>query len=90
MAVGGQAVTEPNGSGAYEWTGQMSPGERREAVVRYRVVGARTWPAIASQRRRVQLFRLDAAPGGPGAFSAGSLQPSAAQRRVAALPTDRR
>lgn len=80
VSVGGQAITEPNTSGAYEWTGQMGPGERREAVARYRVIGARTWHYdLGSQRRRVQQFRLDAAAGGPVTFLRGSLQPTVSQ-----------
>jgi hypothetical protein len=78
VSVGGQMVAEPNESGAYEWKNQMNPGERREAVVRYRVLGARTWRYdLGSRRRRVQQFRLDAVPGGPVRFLRGSLQPTA-------------
>jgi hypothetical protein len=78
VTVGDRAVTEPNDSGAYEWTGPMGPGAQREAVVRYRVLGARTWHYdLGSRRRRVQQFRLNADPGGPVRFVRGSLQPTA-------------
>ncbi len=43
VTVGGQAVTEPNPSGEYEWRSLMRPGEQWEAVVRYHVIGARIW-----------------------------------------------
>jgi hypothetical protein len=77
VTVGSQAVKEPNESGAYEWKSAMGPGERREAVVRYRVQGARSWHYdLGSRRRRVQQFRLDAETGGPVRFLRGSIQPT--------------
>lgn len=77
VSVAGQAVPEPNQSGGYEWTGQLAPGERREALVRYRVLGARQWHYdIGSRRRRVEQFRLDAAGAGQARFMRGSLQPT--------------
>jgi hypothetical protein len=77
VAVGTETVKEPNDSGAYEWKGTLQAGERREAVVRYRVLGARTWNYdLGSRRRRVQQFVLEATPGGPVRFQRGSLQPN--------------
>lgn len=81
VTVSGQAVTEPNPSGEYEWKKLMQPGEQWEAVVRYHVIGARTWQyGLGSQRGRVQTFRLSAVTGGPVTFMRGSLQPSAVSR----------
>jgi hypothetical protein len=75
--VGGQAVTEPGRTGANEWKGRMAAGERREAVVRYRVLGARSWHYdLGSRRRRVQEFHLEAETGGPVRFLRGSIQPT--------------
>ncbi|MDQ3812529.1 MAG: hypothetical protein M3347_01105, partial [Armatimonadota bacterium] len=71
------ARSHPGDSDTYEWRSEMKPGERREAVVRYRVIGARTWRYdLGSQRRRVQQFRLEADPGGLVGFLRGSLQPT--------------
>jgi hypothetical protein len=71
-------VTEPNESGVYEWTSEMAPGEQREAVARYRLLGARSWHYdLGSRRRRVQQFLLEAVPAGPVRFLRGSLQPTA-------------
>lgn len=77
VQVGGEGVPEPNQSGAYEWKGELKAGEQREAIVRYRVIGASTWNYdLGSQRRRVRQFHLVAAPDGPVRFQRGSLQPS--------------
>ncbi len=81
VAVDGQAVTEPDEKSAYEWIGPVPPGQSREAVVRYQVVGARTWHYdIGSRRRRVQKFRLEVVPNGSMRFLRGSLQPTAVAR----------
>jgi hypothetical protein len=78
VTVGDRAITEPDESGAYVWMDKMSPGERREAVVRYHVIGARSWRYdLGSRRRRVQQFQLNADPAGPVRFLRGSLQPTA-------------
>lgn len=77
VTVGADAVKEPNDSGAYEWQGSLPAGEQREAVVRYRVLGARTWNYdLGSRRRRVEQFVLEAEPGGPVRYQRGSLQPA--------------
>lgn len=77
VSVGGQTVAEPNESNGYEWKGEMAAGEQREAVVRYRALGAQTWRYdLGSRRRRVQQFMLDASVGGPTRFLRGSLQPT--------------
>jgi len=77
VRIGEQAIPEPNQSGAYEWKGDLKPGEQREAIVHYNVIGAGTWSYdLGSQRRRVRKFRLDASPDGPVRFQRGSLQPS--------------
>jgi hypothetical protein len=61
----------------------MHPGEQWEAVVRYHVIGARTWQyGLGSQRGRVQTFRLSATTGGAVTFLRGSLQPTAASRET--------
>jgi hypothetical protein len=81
VSVGGHAVPEPNAAGEYEWRSVMHPGEQWEAVVRYHVIGARTWQyGLGSQRGRVQTFRLAATTGGAVTFLRGSLQPSAISR----------
>ena len=81
VTVGGHAVTEPNASGEYEWKSLMSPGEQWEAIVRYHVIGARTWQyGLGSRRGRVQTFRLSAATGGAVTYMRGSLQPTAVGR----------
>jgi hypothetical protein len=78
VRVGEQAVTEPNDRGDYEWRSDMAPGEQREALVRYRVLGANSWHYdFGSRRRRVEQFRLELAPGGAVRFIRGSLQPTA-------------
>jgi len=75
--VGGLAVPEPNDSGAYEWTGELKPGEKRQALVRYQIIGADSWHYdLGSRRRRVQQFGLVASSGGPVRFMRGSLQPT--------------
>lgn len=77
VKVGEQAVREPNSVGSYEWKGKLAPGEQREAVIHYKVLGARSWQYdMGSARRRVQQFRLDIAPGGPIRYQRGSLQPT--------------
>ncbi len=81
VSVGGHTVTEPNASGEYEWRSLMRPGEQWEAIVRYHVIGARTWQyGLGSKRGKVQTFRLLATTGGPVTFLRGSLQPSAVGR----------
>ncbi len=78
VSVGRDLVPQPADSGAYEWTGELQPGEQRTATVRYRTPGSRTWHYdFGSRRRTVQQFRLDAATGGPVKFLRGSLQPTA-------------
>jgi hypothetical protein len=82
LVVGGQTVAEPGVNGAYEWKSRLAPGEMKEAVARYRVVGARSWSYdLGSQRRRVQQFRLDATPGGPVKYRRASLQPTSTEGR---------
>src|SRR6185369_5580340 len=77
VKVEGQPIAEPNNTGVYEWKNIVGPGERRPAVVHYRVVGARTWSYdLGSQRRRVQQFRLDADTEGTVRFLRGSLKPT--------------
>lgn len=77
ITVGGKAIGEPTDSETYEWKNSMAPGEKQEAIVSYRVVGARTWSYdLGSQRRRVQQFQLDAQTGGDVRFLRGSLQPT--------------
>lgn len=76
-APGGEANVAADGSGTYEWKGEMAPGESRQALVSYRVTGARTWSyGLGSQRRRVEKFQLDAETGGDIRFARGSLQPT--------------
>lgn len=83
IAVDKQAIKEPitsttGNSDTYEWKGDMQPQEKHEAVVRYRVNGARAWTyGLGSQRRRVEQFHLVADMGGSGfGFLRGSLQPT--------------
>jgi hypothetical protein len=83
IMVGKVALTEPTTKGTknadtYEWKGEMQPGEKREAVVSYRVNGSRAWSYdLGSPRRRVQQFHLDADTGGGGVgFLRGSLLPT--------------
>jgi len=77
----GHVITEPNASGEYEWRSVMHPGEQWEAVVRYHVIGARTWQyGLGSRRGRVQSFRLSATTGGAVTFLRGSLQPTEIRR----------
>lgn len=81
VTVGGHVVTEPNASGEYEWRSVMHSGEQWEAVVRYHVIGARTWQyGLGSRRGRVQTFRLSATTGGAVTFLRGSLQPTGSSR----------
>jgi hypothetical protein len=77
ITVSGQAIAEPSQAGAYEWKSPLAPGERREAVVHYRVIGAQTWRYdLGSQRRRVEQFHLETSAAGPMRFLRGSLQPT--------------
>lgn len=77
VSVGNQVVTQPKEAETYEWKGVLAPGEKREAVVAYNIVGARVWSYyIGSDRRRVQQFQLDADPGADVQFLRGSLQPT--------------
>lgn len=77
VRVGDVPTPEPNESGSYEWTGELKPGEEREALVRYQVIGARAWHYdLGSRRRRVQQFGLAVASDGPVRFLRGSLQPT--------------
>jgi hypothetical protein len=81
VSIGGHVVTEPNVSGEYEYRSVMHPGEQWEAIVRYHVIGARTWQyGLGSRRGRVQSFRLSAATGGAVTFLRGSLQPTEVNR----------
>jgi hypothetical protein len=83
VQVGENGVPEPNQSGTYEWKGELKAGEQREAIVRYRVIGASTWNYdLGSQRRRVRQFHLVASPDGPVRFQRGSLQPSDTTRQT--------
>ena len=83
VSVGGHVVTEPNASREYEWRSVMHPGEQWEAVVRYHVIGARTWQyGLGSRRGHVQSFRLSATTGGAVTFLRGSLQPTAVSRNT--------
>ena len=77
VAVGKEAAIEPDDAGTCEWKSTLSPGERREAVVRYRVLGARTWRYdLGSRRRRVKKLTLDAEIDGAARFVRGSLLPT--------------
>ncbi len=77
VAVGDKVVTDPDDQGAYRWKDVLSAGETRQAVVHYRVIGARFWHYdLGSSRRRVKNFQLDAALDGDAGFGRGSLQPS--------------
>lgn len=81
VTVGGHNVPEPNARGEYEWRGAMQPGEQWEAVIRYHVIGARTWAyGLGSQHGRVESFRLSARTGGSVTYMRGSLQPSSVSR----------
>lgn len=76
ITVGGQPVAEPSQGGDYEWRGTLAHGERRDAVVHYKVFGAGSWRYdLGSQRRRVQQFRLDVETDGPVRFLRSSLAP---------------
>lgn len=84
IAVGGQAIADPSDTGAYEWKARVGANETREVVVRYQVVGARTWQyEMGSQRRRVQKFGLQATVGGGEnvRFLRGSLTPNTINNR---------
>ena len=78
VTIGKNEAVEPDSSGACVWKGTLGPGESREAVVRYRVLGAGTWRYdLGSQRRRVRKFTLDADVDGAAVrFVRGSLQPT--------------
>lgn len=83
VSVGVQAVTDPDSAGAYRWTDVLQAGETREALVKYRVVGARLWHYdLGSSRRRVQNFQLNAFLDGKAGFGRGSLQPTANSDRA--------
>lgn len=83
VSVGDKTVSDPDEQGAYRWTDKLGAGETREAVVKYRVVGARAWSYdLGSSRRRVQNFQLDAALDGEARFGRGSLQPTNVTDRV--------
>lgn len=83
VTIGAQTVTDPNEQGAYRWTDILNAGETREAVVKYRVVGARFWHYdLGSSRRRVQKFQLDASLDGKAGFGRGSLQPTTISSRA--------
>lgn len=75
-------ISDPVAQGGYAWLGKLQPGERKTALVHYRVLGARSWQYdLGSQRRRVQQFQLDVTPGGPVRFLRGSLQPTASSEK---------
>jgi hypothetical protein len=75
----------PNAEGVYSWTGQMGPGEKRQATVRYKAVGAGGWSYdLGSSRRRVKAFSLQATLDGPVQFSKRSIQPSSRSGNVIA------
>lgn len=77
VTVNGVSVAEPGEAQFYQWNGTLAPGERRDAVAKYRVIGAKTWTYdIGSRRRRVEQFQLEANTGGLIRFPRGSLQPS--------------
>lgn len=61
VSVGDENVADSDDQGAYRWQNKLAAGETREAVVKYRVVGARSWNYdLGSSRRRVQKFHLNA------------------------------
>lgn len=77
VSVGGQDVSEPDERGYYAWTGQIGPGEKREAKVHYKSVGSRYWSYdLGSSRRRVKVFNLTATVDGPVQFEKGSIEPT--------------
>lgn len=79
VTVGDKAITDPDEEGAYLWSDKLGAGETREAVVTYRVIGARKWQYdLGSARRRVQHFQLDAGLDGAVSYGRGSLEPTAA------------
>lgn len=83
VAVGDKVISDPDEQGAYRWTDKLAAGETREAVVKYRVIGARMWNYdLGSSRRRVQKFHLQAFLDGEARFGRGSLQPTRASSRV--------
>jgi hypothetical protein len=76
VTVGETPLLEPDDSSVYQWKNTLKPGERREAIVRYKVAGSRTWQYdLGSRRRRVQAFTLEADTKGPVRFVRGSLHP---------------
>ena len=84
VTVGDQKVEAPSegeDSNTYMWEGKLLPGATSEAVVRYRVAGARGWSySLGSTRRRVEQFQLTTQPEGDLKFVRGSLQPTAQNR----------
>ena len=83
VSVGDENVADSDDQGAYRWQNKLAAGETREAVVKYRVVGARSWNYdLGSSRRRVQKFHLNASLDGEARFGRGSLQPTTASDRV--------
>jgi hypothetical protein len=79
-AAAGAEKVDASDPSTYKWKGVLAPGEAREAVVSYRVTGARTWSyGLGSERRRVGHFQLDAENTGGVRFARGSLQPTVAR-----------
>jgi hypothetical protein len=77
IRVGDTALAEPNEQGAYEWRGELRPGERRELHLRYHARGAHLFHYdLGSQRRRVQQFKLEVTGSGTARFPRGSLEPT--------------
>ena len=71
-----ESLAEPK-QGAFEWQGRLAPGERREAAVSYRALGAGSWHYdLGSRRRRVREFQLEATVDGPVRFQRGTLLPT--------------
>ncbi len=83
VSVGAEEVSEPDERGYYSWTGQISPGEKREAKVHYKSVGSRYWSYdLGSSRRRVKAFNLQATVDGPVQFEKGSIEPTSRTDRT--------
>ncbi len=77
VLVGTTEISQPAPRGNYEWSGELLPGESREAIVSYSLVGARNWNYdVGSQRRPVEDFSLSVSSTGPLKHMRGSLQPS--------------
>lgn len=77
VAVGDEAISEPDDRGYYVWKGKLAPGERREATMRFSSIGETEFRYdISASRRAVKSLVMTANVDGPVQYVKGSIMPT--------------